>query len=432
MARKTFYEILKELTPESTGNEPINVSMPLLYYHLGQYHIVSFVTGGQNGGPFAHKNRNADRIVGVAFYHPEQKTGEYLSVSRAKEKYGLNLTHLASRGAGLLSADQTDGEVKLPAKLKKDAAELYYNNRITLEAYNAHVMLAAAQNPNDTRRYLAFKLNPDEVPHMPKPQHHQIFMLRVFVVALIICFLILSRGIYNSYSKISELQTKNETLARQNNQLRHTAAVTEASHYIANGTYEINQAIPSDTHNGNISDHVRGKQDSNVIMIAYVDFQCPGCASAWPAFQQLYEEYSDRVTFIQRNYPLNFHENATMAARAAEAAGRQGYYWEMSDLLFSKQSGWSELSDQRFRSYLIEQFAKVAPEGDADVFAAALESEDIFNKVAFDYALGATAHNVGYTPTIYVNGVKVDFSEAGENDTVYELIAAAIKKALAN
>ena len=91
--------------------------------------------------------------------------------------------------------------------------------------------------------------------------------------------------------------------------------------------------------NGNIGDHVYNDTESSVILVEYGDFQCPGCGSAHPYVKTLLEEYGDRISFVFRNFPLtSIHPNARAAAAAAEAAGLQGKYWEMHDVIFENQS----------------------------------------------------------------------------------------------
>lgn len=427
MARKTYYEILKDLAPQSTGNKPIIVSMPFLYYHFGKYHVVSLVTGGQSEGKFVRENHDAGRIIGIAFYHPEEGTGEYLTPARAKEKYGLDLTKLIGRTSAKLGKEQADDKTALPMRLDKNIAEKYYKGRVSLEKYNLHIMLGAALHADEGKRYLFFKLNPDDVSQVPNSNKRKIWTYRIIIVMMIIFFSILSRGFTAYYNRIVELESKNDSLLSEIDDIKSNN-FDQKLISLDTGNYHYNDFVEGEISNGGISDHIRGKRNSNVVMIAYVDYQCPGCASAWPVFEQLYEEFNDRVAFIQRNYPLSFHSNARLAARAAEAAGQQGYYWQMSASLFENQSTWSSLTKEDLRGYLKKAFKAAAPEGNVDHFTTAIESDDIYQKVSFDYMLGRLAHEVSYTPTIIVNGEKVDFSEEGAD--VYSLTRTAIINAL--
>ncbi|MEK7152839.1 MAG: thioredoxin domain-containing protein [Patescibacteria group bacterium] len=89
--------------------------------------------------------------------------------------------------------------------------------------------------------------------------------------------------------------------------------------------------------------HITGKQDAAVKVVEYSDFQCPACGAYYPVVEQIIEKYKDRISFEYRHYPLTtIHRNAFAAARASEAAGKQGKFWEMYRLLFANQSAWSE------------------------------------------------------------------------------------------
>ncbi len=93
-------------------------------------------------------------------------------------------------------------------------------------------------------------------------------------------------------------------------------------------------------------DRIKGNPSGDIVLLEYSDFQCPACRSYYPILRQVVEQFGDRVTFVYRHFPLSsIHPNADFAARAAEAAGMQGKFWEMHDLLFEKQAEWSSQSD---------------------------------------------------------------------------------------
>jgi Na+/H+ antiporter NhaA len=84
-------------------------------------------------------------------------------------------------------------------------------------------------------------------------------------------------------------------------------------------------------------DHIRGPEESLVTMVEYGDFECPYCGMAEPAVRELLRDYGE-VRYVWRHLPLNdVHPNAQLAAEAAEAAARQGAFWEMHDLLMNHQ-----------------------------------------------------------------------------------------------
>jgi protein-disulfide isomerase len=89
-------------------------------------------------------------------------------------------------------------------------------------------------------------------------------------------------------------------------------------------------------------DWVKGNKDSKVIVVEYSDFQCPACAAYFPMVEQVMDEYKDKVAFVYRHFPLtSIHPHAEPMARAAEAAGKQGKFWEMYELIFKNQNAWS-------------------------------------------------------------------------------------------
>ena len=92
-------------------------------------------------------------------------------------------------------------------------------------------------------------------------------------------------------------------------------------------------AVPVDA-----TDHVRGGPHAPVTVVEYGDFQCPHCRAAEPVVRALLEQFDQRAQLVFRHFPLEqAHEYALIAAQAAEAAGAQGKFWEMHDLLLEHQ-----------------------------------------------------------------------------------------------
>lgn len=177
--------------------------------------------------------------------------------------------------------------------------------------------------------------------------------------------------------------------------------------------------------NGQIADRTIGKADSKVILIEYGDFQCPSCGGAHPQIKEITEEYSDRILFIFRNFPLtSIHPNARAAAAAAEAAGLQGKYWEMHNLVFESQDDWGNLNTSQrtetFRSYA--QSLNL----DTEKFMTDVASENVNRKISFDQALGKKA-GASATPTFYLNGEKLN-EEISNN--IVQSDGAKLKEAL--
>ncbi len=151
------------------------------------------------------------------------------------------------------------------------------------------------------------------------------------------------------------------------------------------------------------TDNVKGSKDAKIVLVEYSDFQCPACGTYYPLVKQIALDYKDSIAVVSRNFPLRSnHKNAQMASQAAEAAGKQGKYWEMHDFLFERQEKWSELSEVK------EIFKGYAKELKLDVkkFEADLTSKAVEQKVEADYQSGIQAQ-VNSTPTFFLNGKKV-------------------------
>ena len=163
---------------------------------------------------------------------------------------------------------------------------------------------------------------------------------------------------------------------------------------------------------------VRGNQAAGVVLIEYSDFQCPACSAFAPIVRKVEETYGDRTAFVYRHFPLvKIHANADLAARASEAAGKQGKFWEMHDALFANHSTWEkQVNAQTF----FESYAK-AIGLDVDQFTKDLTADDVKQAVADDYARGQLAGVQG-TPSFFLNGKQLRV--AGYDDFVEAFDAA--------
>ncbi len=150
------------------------------------------------------------------------------------------------------------------------------------------------------------------------------------------------------------------------------------------------------------SDHVKGLAGSAVELIEYSDFQCPACGAFYPIVSQIVDEYSDRIVFAYRHFPLPQHQHAKAMAYAAEAAAKQGTFWEMHDLIFENQNAWSPLLSV---SKTIMDYA-TRLKLNLDQFEADLKSTEVRDFVDAQYSSGV-ANGVNGTPSFFVNGVKI-------------------------
>lgn len=158
-------------------------------------------------------------------------------------------------------------------------------------------------------------------------------------------------------------------------------------------------------------DHVRGPDDAKLTLIEYGDFQCPYCARAHAALQELDGQFGG-IRLVYRHLPLtDFHPLAELAAEAAEAAGRQGKFWEMHDMLFEQQR---QVMDPQDLAVLAESL-----DLDIERFRADVQGRGGRPRIQADVA-GAEQVGLHRTPTFFINGVQYK----GDSD------AASLEQAL--
>lgn len=155
-----------------------------------------------------------------------------------------------------------------------------------------------------------------------------------------------------------------------------------------------------------IEPNIKGNPEAAVVLVKYSDFQCPACAAAAPVVDDLLAEYGEQIRFEYNHFPLiSIHPLAIPAARAVEAAGQQGQFFPMHDLVFENQQAWSTAPNPTafFMSY--------AEELDLDMttfrrhFDASLIEDHIRGQFDEARALGFTG-----TPTFTLNGERMDFA----------------------
>lgn len=147
------------------------------------------------------------------------------------------------------------------------------------------------------------------------------------------------------------------------------------------------------------ADHVKGNPDG-VTLVVYADFQCPACATEHRVMNQAWPRIASQSQLVFRHYPLtSTHRFAWTAALYAEAAGRQGMFWEMYDQLFINQAYWATLSEvtAEFDGYL-DQLGLDVAQAQLD-----MRSEQVLQKVRNDQR-GGTSAGVRSTPALFVNG----------------------------
>lgn len=164
-------------------------------------------------------------------------------------------------------------------------------------------------------------------------------------------------------------------------------------------------------------DPMKGNKDAAVTIIEFTDYQCPFCGRARPTVKQLVSEYGDKIHYVLRDYPLDFHPYAKKAAEAAQCAGDQGKYWEYSDELWNNQ-GALEIVDLKKYAATIKL--------DQKKFDECLDQGKFSAEVDKDQADGAKA-GVSGTPSFFINGQMITGAQPAEK--FKEMIDQALKKA---
>jgi protein-disulfide isomerase len=142
------------------------------------------------------------------------------------------------------------------------------------------------------------------------------------------------------------------------------------------------------------SEHVLGNPDAPVTVVEYGDLECPYCAAAAPVLRQLVEESDGQVRLVFRHFPVaDIHPHALTAALAAEAAGAQGAFWPMHDVIFARQD---RLTDADLRAYADE----LGLDGSRVV---GQEAQQFADKVEADFMAGLEDEVAG-TPTLIIDG----------------------------
>ena len=164
---------------------------------------------------------------------------------------------------------------------------------------------------------------------------------------------------------------------------------------------------------------------TEVILMEYSDFQCPACRAYFPIVEQLIAEYGGHFTFVYRHFPLAQHGNARATARASEAAGRQGKFFEMYRILFQNQDTWA--NNQKpfdiFRGYAGDLALDLAR------FETDYNSPDIKGKIDNDYKSGLNL-GVNSTPSFFINGNKINIPTGNTNEEILAGFKSLLDKEL--
>lgn len=182
--------------------------------------------------------------------------------------------------------------------------------------------------------------------------------------------------------------------------------------YAAQAADKANEGVVADM------SHIKGNPDATVTLTEYSDFECPACAAFQPVLNDIMTEFGDKLKIEFKHFPLPIHSLAIPAARAAEAAGQQGKFFEFHDALFANQTAWSKSANP------MVNFMQYAEEIglDTDQFKRQYGSSLLRDRVQSEL-LAARDLNLTGTPTFFLNGVKM---EPETFEDFYNQIAVAV------
>jgi protein-disulfide isomerase len=158
------------------------------------------------------------------------------------------------------------------------------------------------------------------------------------------------------------------------------------------------------------TNHVEGSASSGVRLVEYGDYECPFCGQFYPYVKQAVDAYKDKIEFQFRNLPLtSLHKNAFAGARAAEAADKQGKFWEMHDKLYENQdgsgaSGWVASSDP-LNKYFVNYAHQLGL--DTEKFKTDYASSAVNDAINADLAAFKKTGYEQSTPTFILDGKQV-------------------------
>lgn len=162
-------------------------------------------------------------------------------------------------------------------------------------------------------------------------------------------------------------------------------------------------------------DPSKGSATAPVTIVMFSDFQCPACAATHPVLKKVIAEYGTKVRFVVRDFPLTMHKDSFQAALAANAANKQGKFFEYTEILYGRQNALDTASLKKYAAELGLNLQK---------FEIDLSDEKAASEVRKDIEDG-NSYGISSTPTVYVNGIKVRRLSA---DGFREAIERALKQ----
>ena len=189
-------------------------------------------------------------------------------------------------------------------------------------------------------------------------------------------------------------------LKRSSNTVRQISNSNQPGPVTSSSSAEVVTGVP-----GAEPAHTLGPATAPAKLEEFGDFECPPCGMFHPILVEMHKEFGDKLQITFREFPLApAHQHAIAAASAAEAAGLQGKFWEMHDLLYENQKAWHESFDVR---PIFEGYAKQIGL-DMNRYQRDLNGEEVAQRILND---GKRGHSMGVkgTPTVFLNGKEVPF-----------------------
>ena len=161
-------------------------------------------------------------------------------------------------------------------------------------------------------------------------------------------------------------------------------------------------------------DHALGPGDAPLTLVEYGDYECPSCTATHPIVAAVRHEFGDRMRFVFRHFPVtSIHPRASLAAQAAEAAGAQGRFWDMHDLLYRDPGQLADSDFDRLAIRLGLEVYRFERELTSNAWAARVERQ----------AEGGRRSGVRGTPTFFLNGLHLP----GVGDSAEAMTAAIMR-----
>ncbi len=183
--------------------------------------------------------------------------------------------------------------------------------------------------------------------------------------------------------------------------------------------------VPSSaTVTGGMADgkYLAASTSAEVTLVEFGDYECPACVYYHPMIKQLLSEFSGKLNFTFRNYPLDYHTNALVSAYAVEAAGLQDKYWQMHDKVYESTDEWVDIVDAR--SIFVGYAESLGL--DVEKFKIDIDSEVVKQIVQRDTNDGNLV-KLNATPTFYLNGIKIE-RLSGSYEDLRNLINTELNK----